>query len=178
GASTIVDNVGNVKGYGLEGSMQYSLSENFDFALTGAWTDTEASNAQLACPDPVDENACEGTGLGHVPDFAGSARFSAHYPVQGGNVRASFELWGQTKTGALGFSVDPDEVIGSYAELAIRLGYRSDNGWGITGYVENLTNVTYVEGIFNGELMFPPASFNPSRPRTFGVRFTASFGGG
>lgn len=178
GASTIVDNVGNVRGYGLEASLQWALNEYFSVGVSGAWTDTKATNAQLACPDPVDENACEGTGLGHVPDFAGSARISARYPVRGGNVRATFELWGQTKTGALGFSVDPDEVIKSYAELAIRLGYRSDNGWGITGYVENLTNVTYLEGIFNGEGMFPPAGFNPSRPRTFGVRLNVSFGGG
>lgn len=178
GASTIVDNVGNVRGFGLEASLQWVLNDYINVGVSGAWTDTEATNAQDACPDPDDENACEGTGLGHVPKFAGSARITAHYPVQGGNVRATFELWGQTETGALGFSVDPDEVIKSYAELAIRLGYRSDNGWGITGYVENLTNVTYLEGIFNGEGMFAPAAFNPSRPRTFGVRLSVSFGGG
>ena len=178
GASTIVDNVGNVQGYGLEASLQWLMNEYISVGLSGALTDTEAKNAQLACPDPVDENACEGTSLGHVPDFAGSARITGRYPIQGGNLRLTFELWGQTKTGALGFSVDPDEKIKAYAELAIRLGYRSDNGWGITGYVENLTDVTYLEGIFNGEGMFAPAAFNPSRPRTFGVRLNVSFGGG
>ena len=176
GASTIVDNVGNVRGYGLEGSANWVLNDYISVAVTGALTDTKARNAQDACPSE-DPEACEGTGLGHVPAFSGSARIIGRFPVRGGQIRGTFEMFGQTDVGALGFSVDPDELIKGYAELALRLSYRSDTGWAITGYVENLTNVTYLEGIFNGEGMFAPAAFNPSRPRTFGVRLYAPFGG-
>jgi len=176
GGGTRVDNVGRVKGYGFEGSLQWALSEHVDLRLSAAHVSTEMMQAQPICPGD-DENACEGTGLSHVPDFAGSARLSYRYPVNGGQIRAVAELFGQTKTSALSASTDPAEIIDAYADLSLRFGYESDNGWAITAYVENVTNSLYYDGIFAGDGITPGVWFNPSRPRTFGVRISAFFGG-
>lgn len=176
GGGTRVDNVGRAKGYGLEGSLQWAINDNFDFRLAAAHTSSELREAQAICPGD-DENACEGIGFSHVPDLSGSARLSYTQPVNGGRLKAAAELFGQTKTSALSASTDPAEQIDAYADITLRLGYQSDNGWGVTGYVENVTNALYYDGIFAGDGVLPGVFFNPSRPRTFGIRFSTEFGG-
>ncbi|TDI61011.1 MAG: TonB-dependent receptor [Alphaproteobacteria bacterium] len=175
GGGTRVDNVGRVTGYGFEGSLQWVISDYVDVRFNAAHTSTELREAQLICPGP-DPDACEGDGLSHVPDLSGAAMINFRYPVSGGQIRASAEMYGQTKTSALSASTDPAEVIQAYADLSLRFGYVSDSGWSAWAYVENVTNALYYDGIFAGDGILPGVWFNPSRPRTFGVRITASFG--
>lgn len=176
GGGTRIDNAGKVKGWGVEGSMQWVINRNWDLRFSGAHASTKLSDASAICPGP-NPLACEGASLSHVPDFAGSARLTYKHPIQGGVIRTVAEIFGQTKTSALGASTDPAEIIGAYGEIALRIGFESDNGWAITAYVENITNVLYYDGIFAGAGILPSVWFNPSRPRTFGVRISASFGG-
>ena len=143
--------------------------------MSGAHTSTEVTGAQLACPGP-DPDACEGDGFSHVPDFSGSARINFEYPMYGGALLATAEVYGQTDTGANGLSVDPTEIIDAYVDITLRAGYVSDNGWGVVGYVENVTNELYYDAIFAGEGILPAVWFGASRPRTFGVRLFSSFG--
>lgn len=175
GGGTRVDNAGEVKGWGIEGSMQWVISQNWDFRFAGAHASTKMSDASAICPGP-NPLACEGASLSHVPDFAGSARLTYRHPIQGGVIRAVAEIYGQTKTSALGASTDPAEIIGAYGDISLRIGFESDNGWAITAYVENVTNTLYYDGIFAGGGILPSVWFNPSRPRTFGVRISAAFG--
>lgn len=176
GGGTRVDNVGRVTGYGFEGSLQWVINEYVDVRFNAAHTSTELREAQEICPGD-DPDACEGAGLSHVPDLSGAAMINFRYPVTGGQVKATAEMYGQTKTSALSASTDPAEVIQAYADLTLRFGYISDNGWAVTAYVENVTNALYYDGIFAGDGILPSVWFNPSRPRTFGVRISASFGG-
>ncbi|MCH8321588.1 MAG: TonB-dependent receptor [Proteobacteria bacterium] len=176
GGGTRVDNVGFVKGYGFEGSMQWVVSQYVDLRFSAAHASTKLSGAQPICPGP-DPDACEGASLSHVPDLSGAARINFRYPVNGGYIRAAAELYGQTKTSALSASTDPAEVIDAYADISLRFGYESNNGWAITAYVENVTNALYYDGIFAGDGILPSVWFNASRPRSFGVRISTSFGG-
>jgi len=176
GGAVIVENVGRVKGWGFEGSFQYAISDNVDFRINGAHARTKISEAQRACPGQVDENFCEGLGLTYVPKWSGAAFIEYHQQIKGGQIRAWIEMFGQTETGGIPISVDPADVIGSYVDMSIRIGYESDNGWAIFAYVENVTNALYYDGIFPGEALLPGVFFNPSRPRTFGVRISAKFG--
>jgi iron complex outermembrane receptor protein len=93
-----------------------------------------------------------------------------------GELNASAEIFGQTDTYG-GLLQLPEAVNDGYAELALRLGWRANAGWSVTGYVENLTNVLYYTGVAEGGDILPAHYFGPARPRTFGVRLTYDFGG-
>lgn len=170
GGGIIVDNVGEASGTGIEGSMQWLISDNVDVLLSGAYMDTSINDAQDICPgdDPL---ACEGEPLGYVPEFSYSARMNVHYPLGDGNIIGALEMFGQSKTEAIPISIDPAEEIDAYTEWSLRVGYESAAGWNVTGYVENLTDETYYDGIFTGGGILAASRFNPSRPRTMGIRF-------
>ncbi|MEZ5895556.1 MAG: TonB-dependent receptor [Parvularculaceae bacterium] len=169
----VVDNVGKVNGWGVEGSAQTALGSYFDLLLSAAYANTDVTQAQALCDDTL---ACEGARLPQVPKFSGSAvlRFTA--PVGPGAITGAAEMFGQTTTYG-GLLQLPEAVNDGYAELALRLGYKADAGWSVIGYVENLTNVLYYTGVAEGSDILPAHYFGPSRPRTFGVRMTYDFGG-
>lgn len=175
GGGTRVDNVGKVIGWGIEGAFDFKFNDYIDIRLSAAHASTELTDAQAVCPGD-DENACEGDSLSHVPDLSGAAAINFNYPAYGGKFLGTIELFGQTETSSLSASTDPAEKIDGYADITLRLGYKSDRGWGVIGYVENVTNELYYDGIFAGDGILPAVWFNPSRPRTFGVRLFASFG--
>lgn len=173
GGGIKVDNVGKVNGWGVEGSMQAPLGPNFDLMLAAAWADSEITEAQALCDGTL---ACEGQPQPTVPKFSGSAVLRFHAPVGPGEMNASAELFGQTDTYG-GLLQLPEAVNDGYAELALRLGWRANAGWSVTGYVENLTNALYYTGVAEGGDILPAHYFGPSRPRTYGVRMTYDFGG-
>jgi len=173
GGGILVDNVGNVKGWGVEGSMQADLNDYISFLISGAWADSEVTQAEPLCDGTLD---CEGQSMPAVPKFSGSAVLKFNAPVGPGSVRASAELFGQTKT--YGGLLHLDEAVNDgYGELALRLGYASDDGWSIMGYMENVTNALYYTGVAEGSGIIPAHYFGPSRPRTLGVILTYEFGG-
>ncbi|MGE0180965.1 MAG: TonB-dependent receptor [Parvularculaceae bacterium] len=169
----IVDNVGNVDGWGVEGSAQTALGPHIDLLLSAAYADTDVTEAQALCDGTL---ACEGTSLGQVPKFSGSAVLKFNAPAGPGAITGSAEIFGQTTTYG-GLLQLPEAVNDGYAELALRLGYKADAGWSVIGYVENLTNVLYYTGVAEGSGILPAHYFGPARPRTFGVRMTYDFGG-
>lgn len=173
GGGIVVDNVGKVKGWGIEGSATAPLGEYFDLMVTGAYADSEVTEAQALCDGTL---ACEGQAQPSVPKFSGSAVLRMTAPLGPGAVKASAEVFGQTDTYG-GLLRLPEGLNEGYAEVALRLGYQANAGWSIIGYVENLTNVLYYTGVAEGGNVLPAHYFGPSRPRTFGVRVTYDFGG-
>ncbi|MDH5736917.1 MAG: TonB-dependent receptor [Gammaproteobacteria bacterium] len=176
GGGIIVDNVGEADGQGLEASMQWLINENWDLRFSYAYTSTEIYDAQEICPGD-NPDACEGEKLGYVPESSYSGRLGFQYPVSGGNIRASLEMFGQDETNAIPISTDPAEKIDAYTEWTLRVGYESAEGWGVNAYIENLTDETYYDGMFAGGGILPAGWFNPSRPRTIGVTLFIPFGG-
>ncbi|MCB2113283.1 MAG: TonB-dependent receptor [Parvularculaceae bacterium] len=173
GSGIVVDNVGSVSGWGVEGSMQTALGEYFDFLLSAAYADTEVTEAQRLCDGTLD---CEGASFGDVPKFSGAAVLGFNAPAGPGSITASAELFGQSKTFG-GLRHLPEARNDAYAELALRLGYKANAGWSVIGYIENVTNALYYTGSSEGGSIIPARYFGPSRPRTFGVRMTYDFGG-
>lgn len=172
GGGILVDNVGKAKGWGFEGSTTTDLGQYVDLYLAGAYADTELTNAEPLCDGTLD---CEGASLGYVPKFSGSAVLRFNYPAGPGAIKASAEAFGQTKT--YGGLLKPDYAVNdAYADLSLRVGYASDAGWSIMGYVENVTNALYYDGVSDGGNFIPAHYFGPSRPRTFGVLLTYEFG--
>ena len=172
GGGILVENVGDVKGWGFEGSATTDLGEYLELYLAGAYADTDVTDAAPLCDGTLD---CEGASLGYVPKFSGAARLGFHYPVGPGEIRAAAEIFGQTTT--YGNLLHTAEAVNDgYADLSLRLGYASEAGWSVMGYVENVTDELYYDGVADGSGIIPAHYFGPSRPRTFGVLLNIEFG--
>ncbi len=172
GGGIVVSNVGNAKGWGIEGSAKLDINQYFDLLISGAYADSEVTNAQLICDGSDD---CEGTGLPQMPKFSGSAVAKFHYPVGAGEMFASGEIYGQSET----FGGQPhlaEARMAGYADMTVRLGYAAEAGWTLTGYIENVGNKLYYNGSGEGSGIIPAHYFGVSRPRTFGVRMSYNFG--
>ena len=171
GGGIIVSNVGKVDGWGVEGSVQMILNEYVDLYLSLAWADSEVTEAQAVCDDTDD---CEGKGLPQVPEFSYSAVLEAQLPAKEGNWVATAELVGQTET--YGGLLHLDEAVnGSYIDMAVRAGYRSQDGWSAIAYIENVTDEVYYDGVTEGSGIIPAHYFGTSRPRTFGMKISWDF---
>ncbi len=131
GGGILVENVGSVKGWGVEGSIDTALTRNFDLLINGAYTNSEVTDAQALCDGTLD---CEGQPLAAAPRFSGSAvlRFTA--PAGPGAVRANAEIFGQTETFGGLLRLDEGRNPG-YADLSFRVGYEANAGWTIFGAV-------------------------------------------
>jgi iron complex outermembrane receptor protein len=173
GGGILVDNIGEVDGWGVEGSLNLVLNEYFDVYLAAAWADTEANEVQAAC-NAEDVNACEGSNLPELPEYSFSAVLQGHYPVASGEWLARYELFGQAETGG-GLEDDPSGELPHWEESALRAGYRSNDGWEVLAYVENLTDEEYWDAAVPIGGILPAHYFGPSRPRTVGMSVSWSF---
>lgn len=171
GGGIRVDNAGEVKGWGLESTLQLIIGDNWDLFLSGAWADTEANDVAALC-DGTDE--CEGNKLARLPEFSYGAALQGTFPTGPGNIIGRLEMFGQTKTYG-GQRLDPNFKNDGWTELALRLGYRADAGWHVTGFVENLTDERYYDATAEDGGILPGFAFGPSRPRTVGVRLGWEF---
>ena len=171
GGGILVDNVGRVKGWGLEGTLQVLLAQHWDLFLSAAWADSETRDVQALC-DGTD--ACEGNRLANLPEFTYGATLQGNFPVGSGSLFGRLELFGQSKTYG-GQYLDPRFINGGWTELALRLGWHGENGLQIMGYVENLTDERYWDVKFEAAGITPGFGFGPSRPRTVGMRIGWNF---
>jgi iron complex outermembrane receptor protein len=168
-----VGNADKAEGYGAEASVTASLNEYFDFYVAAGWLDTEATGIQNICglPDP---NGCEGNPIYWAPEFSGAAVLNAHYDVPQGEFFAAFEIFWESERGR-GWEDIEDSQLDAYEEMAVRVGYRANGNWTITGYVENLSDSLTYDGAANNGGIVPAFYFGPSRPRTFGVKLGFKF---
>ncbi|MGE0625585.1 MAG: TonB-dependent receptor [Pseudomonadales bacterium] len=172
GGGIRVDNAGKVKGWGVEGTLQLVLGENWDVYLSGAWADSEATNVEDALCGGSDE--CEGNRLGNQPELSYSATLQGTFPTGPGELFGRLELYGQTKTYG-GQTLNPVFVNDAWTELTLRAGYRANSGWDITAYVENLTDEEYFDATSEDSGILPGHYIGMSRPRTIGVRIGWEF---
>ncbi|PCI34447.1 MAG: hypothetical protein COB54_01275 [Alphaproteobacteria bacterium] len=169
-AGTKIDNVGRVTSYGIEGSVQAALNENFDLLLAGSYNSNEINDAE-----DIAEGS-DGNRLGGAPEYKMSGLLSYHTRVtETGEMNASVDFVVQSSVfGGIGNQAEAE--LDGYADVSIRIGYEDDAGWGITAYVENVFDKKYFDGSVEGAYPFPSLVFGPSRPRTFGAKFSYRFG--
>ncbi len=175
GGPTLTKNAGEVEAWGLEGSITAALGDHWTAYFTLGYLDSEANDIQDICgwTDPetgeADPERCEGSRLFQAPEWSGSFVLNANYPFGGGAITANYELFWESERGG-GWEDYSYTRIDSYEEMSLRVGYASNNGWLVEGYVENLTDEFTWDGMNNLGGKEPDAFFGPRRPRTFGVR--------
>jgi iron complex outermembrane receptor protein len=172
GANT-VENVGQVDGAGLEGSLTVAFSENWDLYLAASWLDTEATGVQQVC-DGATVDACEGSPLFWAPEWAGAAVLTGNFPLGNGAINASLEGFWEGERGG-GWGAYPETMIDSNLIASFRLDYMSDGNWSAGVYVENLTDEFTYDGQNNNGNYLPSHFFGHRMPRTAGVRFRYSW---
>lgn len=174
--SSLVANVGEAEGQGVEADLRWVPGANWDVYLALSLLETEITDATEieaigACGD------CAGKNLPFAPEVSGAAIVTYHHPVANGNMFLTAEYVYQDEMFG-GPDNIPDAAVASWNEVALRLGYRSDNDWRVTLWVENVFDEKYFErgwenadadnqygyGLFN-ELVWP------AKPRTVGVTF-------
>jgi iron complex outermembrane receptor protein len=162
-----VDNIGRVSAWGLEGSVQAILHENFNVYLAGSYNSHEVTEA---------EQIGRGDTLPGTPEWVFASVANYHVPVSDrGEFNASVELRSQTGTYG-GLENFESARNAGWTDVSARLGYTDEGGWAITAYVENLFDKLYFDGTVEGGFPQPHTYFGPSRPRTFGVKLSYEFG--
>jgi len=172
GANT-VENVGQVDGAGLVGSVTAAFSENWDLYLAASWLDTEATGVQQVCDGDTVE-ACEGSSLFWAPEWAGAAVLTGRFPIGGGEISGSLEAFWEGERGG-GWGAFPETTIDANTQMALRIDYISSGNWQAGVYVENLTDEFTYDGQNNNGGILPSHFFGHRMPRTAGVRFRYSW---
>ena len=168
GANT-VENVGQVDGTGLEGSITSRFNDSWDLYLALSWLDTEATGVQQVC-DGDTPDSCEGSSLFWAPEWTGAAVLTGRIPVGRGTVTSNLEAFWESERGG-GWAGLPETRIDSYVEMALRVTYESEGAWSAGLYIENLTDEFSYDGLNNNGGILPAHFFGHRRPRTVGVRF-------
>jgi iron complex outermembrane recepter protein len=181
GPVTIVDNIGEVEGTGVELDTNTAITDNVYFRLGLAWFDSEATNVQPFCGDGEritgDPNACEGNSIPWAPEWSAFAVLNGNVPYGEGEFFGNVSwTWEDDRR------VDwesPDLVFQNSVginQTDLTAGYRTDV-WNASLYVENVFDELWYDGA-GGEGDADPYSqfdFGPARPRTAGIRFGYSF---
>lgn len=171
GGGIMVDNIGEVTGWGLEASLALILGENWELFLSGAWANSEMMNVQALCNDG---DSCEGNKLPDLPEYSFGMVLQGNFPAKEGEWISSLEAFGQSKTFG-GFSRNQDFINDSWEEIALRGGYRSNSGWELLLYIENVFDTLYFDGTIEDEGILPGTTYGPSRPRTLGLSLNIDF---
>ena len=172
--SSQVANVGEARGQGLEIDLRWVPSEHWDATIGLSLLDTEITDATDiialgACDD------CAGNSLPFAPEVSGSAIITYRTPMKSGEAFFTTEYVYRSEMFG-GPDNLPDATVDSWDEFNFRLGYRTDDSWWVTLWVENAFDSEYFErGWENADAnnQFGYGLFNelvwPARPRTVGI---------
>jgi len=184
GPRTVVDNVGQVDGTGIEFDVNTAITDNLSFRIGGSWFDSEATDVQAFCANGEiitgDPDACEGVSIPWAPEWTAFALLNANYPAGNGEVFGTV-AW-SWEDDYRGDWPDPSIIyqrIKAINNTDLTIGYRTDS-WSLRGYVENVFDGVWYDGNYANDdpdaiIIYAEHAFGPARPRTAGVRFTYRF---
>ena len=165
--NVVVENVGRVKGYGLEGMIKVQATDYLSIQVGGSFMETKVNEIPLIICD------CEGNRLSQQPKTVFTGLITYNEPVENGAIFAAADFRYQSQFYG-GLDNDEFNSYGSRVRASARVGYNSDAGWGISVYVDNLFNDDFYGGGTNGSYPFPQLLFDVARPRAVGINFTYS----
>lgn len=175
--SSLVANVGEAEGRGLEADLRFVPNASWDLRLGLSLLDTEITDATDieaigACGD------CAGNQLPFAPEVTSFAVATWRRPLGAGELSVTGEHHYQDVMYG-GPDNIPDAATDSWHEFSFRIGYHADSGWGVTLWVENAFDEQYFErGWENADAdnQFGYGLRNelvwPARPRTVGLTFS------
>jgi len=187
GPRQVVDNVGELDGWGIEAEVTVAVTDNIRLRVGASWLDSEANDVQAFCGagevlDPVrGADACEGNSIPWAPEYTAFAVLNGIYPVgnSGGEAFGTIAwTWEDDIRGDW-----PDESliyqrIKTLNQTDIILGYRQGS-WSVSGYVENVFDGEWYDGNYADDPtstnIYAQHAFGPARPRTAGVRLGYEF---
>jgi iron complex outermembrane receptor protein len=172
--SSLVANVGEARGQGLEADLRWVPDPHWDVMLGLSLLDTEITDAT----DIIELGACgscDGNNLPFAPEISTSAIITYRRPAFSGEMFFTTEHVYRSEMFGGPDNIQ-DAAVDSWSEFNFRLGYRSAGAWWATLWVENAFDEEYFErgwenadennefgyGLFN-ELVWP------ARPRTVGI---------
>jgi len=167
--NTVVENVGQVDGYGLEATLRALPNQYIDMLLGAAYSKTSIEDTGRICED------CDGNRLTNNPEWTFTGVINGHYPLTGGEIFSTLEFRYQSRTYG-GLENEDRFSVEGYANFNLRAGYESDQGWNVSLYVENLFDQFHYDAVIAAEFPIPGHNIGPARPRSFGVDFTLNFG--
>jgi|GEM_PF-103643 len=177
GPVQVVGNVGKVKGYGAESTLNHAFNENWTVGLGVSWFDSEGTGVQPLCDNT---EVCEGNSIPWAPEWTGFLLVNSNHPVSNGgaivgNFRWSVESERRTSWESL---ADGSISIDGYDEAQLMIGYQSAGSWRLTAFVQNVFDSQHFDGAADGGDPANPYvnfDFGPNRPRTFGMRLLWNF---
>ena len=86
GAAYVVDNVGKVDGWGVEGSVVQAIGSYINLNVGLAWFDSEAKELEDLCDGST---VCEGQAIYWAPEYSGHVVFTGDYPIADGEFERS-----------------------------------------------------------------------------------------
>tara|TARA_R110002110_G_scaffold114374_1_gene283687 strand:+ start:4613 stop:7072 length:2460 start_codon:yes stop_codon:yes gene_type:complete len=186
----IICNVGTVDAHGIEATWNFALNENWRLGAGGSWFDSEATGIQAFCSEGErifgDVNACEGEPMPGTPEYTFYAMLDAQFPVGNGAWFGNLAFSWEDEARASYLPLTPEStnfpegnrLRSDWSELQGLVGYRSQDGWSLALYVENILDDEYYDSSGSGgnpNNPFVQTDISPSRPRTAGMRFSYSF---
>ena len=178
GPITVVDNIGQVDGKGVEAELNTALSDNFTIRLGGSWFDSEANDVQAFCGEGElitgDPDTCEGNSVPWAPEWTAFAVLNANFPIRNGEV-FGIVAWTWEEDTRVGW---PDESViyqklDAINQTDISVGYRAAS-WQVSLYVENVFDKNWYDAAYetgDPDSPYVEHTFGPARPRTAGMRF-------
>jgi iron complex outermembrane receptor protein len=185
GPRTIVGNVGEVDGTGVELDLNTLITDNLSLRVGASWFDSEASNVQAFCGNGEaltgDPDACEGVSIPWAPEWTAFAILNASFAAGAGGEAYGTIAW-SWEDDYRGDWPDTDIIyqrIQALNNTDLMLGYRTDT-WDLRAYVENVFDAVWYDGNYSNDdtdpiIIYAEHTFGPSRPRTAGVRFSYNF---
>ena len=141
--SSLVANVGEAEGQGLEADLRWVPNRNWDVFIGLSLLDTEITDATDiealgAC------GACAGNNLPFAPELSTSAIVTYQRPLASGEMYFTTEhVYRDEMFG--GPDNIQDAAVESWDEFNFRLGFRSDADWWVALWVENAFDEEYFE---------------------------------
>jgi iron complex outermembrane receptor protein len=181
----VVCNTGTVDATGFEGVWNFALTDVLSFGMGMSWFDSEGKGIQDFCNAGErllgSRDACEGSPLPGIPEWTAYGTLDAVLPFSGGELYGNLSVSWEDDAVSNWEPFTPETIAagkgeyGSFTEMQALGGYRSDTGWAVALYVENLLDDEYydaVGGITSPTSPYVRSQIGPSRPRTVGMRFT------
>lgn len=167
-------NAGSADIKGVEAEITAVIGDNLDLSMALGYTDAEYSSVRDLDPAlPAFQQVQLSSKLPNTPEFTFSMAADYTIELQNGDILLHAD-WAHSS------SIENDAINSPFLSegktdvFNASLGYKHDGRWGITVFVDNLTDERFiVSGDSNYGIGFHEATFN--RPREWGLRLSTEF---